>query len=119
MSFLSRVSHCFSSLSLSLSSRHTLHLSSSQFSLASPLRLHRKRFARRRTMKSSRLSTLVPFCSSAAEHCVADSGANPSTSSPVQEDEGRHFLTIKFILSDFVYWFHNFVVCILLLNCLP
>ncbi|KAF3322681.1 putative glutamyl endopeptidase [Carex littledalei] len=38
-------------------------------------------------MKSSRLTTLVPFCSSAAEHSVVDSGANPSTSSPVQEDE--------------------------------
>ncbi|XP_078160546.1 prolyl oligopeptidase family protein isoform X1 [Carex rostrata] len=87
MSFLSRVSHCFSSLSLSLSSRHTLHLYSSQFSLASPLRLHRKRFAQRRTMKSSRLATLVPLCSSAAENSVADSGANTSTSSPVQEDE--------------------------------
>lgn len=106
MSFLSKVPHRFSSisppfsLSLSLSSRHTLNLSSPQLAIASPLRLHRRRFAQRRTMKSSRLATLMPFCSSsAAEHSAADSGASPSISSPVQEDEGRrHFLNINFLI---------------------
>jgi hypothetical protein len=105
---MSKVSHRFSSLSLplSLSFRHTLHLSSPQLALASPLRLHRKRFAQRRTMKSSRSATFVPFCSSIAEHSVPDSGASPSTSSPVQEDEGRHYLTIILIRSVlFIYLF--------------
>jgi hypothetical protein len=99
MSIPSKVYHRFSDLSLSLSSRHTLHLSSPQLALASPLRLHRKRFSQR-TMKSSKLATPVPFCSSAAEHSVPDFGASPSTSSPVQEDEGCHSLTTILIRSD-------------------